>query len=137
MRLDESTDAIVRAGFLGILYFAAAFLLQNITRRMLRSEALAQERGRSIVELEQLNHQIIQRMRTGIIVSDAEGRIRTANLPPVNCCWASAAIPRDCTAPENACRHGWSNGLPIRTYARDLSGRHLTPEVQANFTRMG
>jgi len=77
--LDESGDNIVRAGFLGILYFAVAFILQNISRRMMRSEALASSHARSIAELEQINQQIIQRMRTGILVLDRAGQIRLAN----------------------------------------------------------
>ena len=79
LELDESGDDIVRAGSLGILYFAAAFILQNISRRMMRSEALASSRARSIAELEQINQQIIQRMRTGILVLDRTGQIRLAN----------------------------------------------------------
>ncbi|MCH8499290.1 MAG: histidine kinase [Marinobacter sp.] len=72
-------DDIVRAGTLGILYFTVAFTLLYITRRMMRSEALASSRARSIVELEQINEQIIQRMRTGIVVTDRFGHIRLAN----------------------------------------------------------
>ncbi|MDY6841966.1 MAG: histidine kinase dimerization/phospho-acceptor domain-containing protein [Pseudomonadota bacterium] len=79
LTLGESADNIVRAGSLGILYFAVAFVLQNISRRMIRSEALASSRARSIAELEQINQQIIQRMRTGILVLDRFGQIRLAN----------------------------------------------------------
>ena len=60
LALNENADNIVRAGSLGILYFATAFLLQNISRRMIRSEALASSRARSIAELERINQQIIQ-----------------------------------------------------------------------------
>ncbi|WP_305967154.1 sensor histidine kinase [Marinobacter salsuginis] len=79
LALGESADDIVRAGSLGILYFAAAFVLQSISLRMMRSEALASSRARSIAELEQINQQIIQRMRTGILVLDRFGQIRVAN----------------------------------------------------------
>lgn len=79
LTLDGSGDDIVRAGSLGILYFAAAFILQNISRRMMRSEALATSRAKSIIELEQINQQIIQRMRTGILVLDRYGQVRLAN----------------------------------------------------------
>jgi two-component system sensor histidine kinase PilS (NtrC family) len=75
----DSVDNIVRAGSLGILYFGAALILQSVTRRMQRSEALADSRARSIIELEKINQQIIQRMRTGIVVTDQDGRIRLAN----------------------------------------------------------
>lgn len=77
--LDAHADDIVRAGSLGILYFAAAFVLQYISRRMIRSEALASSRAQSLAELEQINRQIIQRMRTGILVMDHLGQIRLAN----------------------------------------------------------
>lgn len=79
LTLDGPGDDIVRAGSLGILYFAAAFILQGISRRMIRSEALARSRARSIVQLEQINQQIIQRMRTGILVLDRHGQTRLAN----------------------------------------------------------
>ncbi|MDX1818781.1 MAG: histidine kinase, partial [Marinobacter sp.] len=79
LSLNGHADDIVRAGSLGILYFAAAFVLQNISRRMIRSEALANSRARSIAELEQINRQIIQRMRTGILVLDRYGQVRLAN----------------------------------------------------------
>ena len=77
--INESADDIVRAGSLGILYFATAVILQGISRRMIRSEALASSRAKSIAELEQINQQIIQRMRTGILVLDRTGQIRLAN----------------------------------------------------------
>ena len=77
--LSDSPDDIVRAGSLGILYFGAALILQSVTRRMQRSEALADSRARSIIELEKINQQIIQRMRTGIMVTDLDGQIRLAN----------------------------------------------------------
>ncbi|KAA1171695.1 histidine kinase [Marinobacter salinexigens] len=79
LALNEPADDIVRAGSLGILYFAAAFILQNISIRMMRSEALASSRAKSIAELEKINQQIIQRMRTGILVLDRYGSIRLAN----------------------------------------------------------
>jgi len=77
--LNESADDIVRAGSLGIVYFATAAILQGISRRVIRSEALASSRAKSIAELEQINQQIIQRMRTGILVLDRHGGIRLAN----------------------------------------------------------
>ncbi|MDO6825152.1 PAS domain-containing sensor histidine kinase [Marinobacter sp. 1_MG-2023] len=79
LTIGGAADDMVRAGSLGILYFATAFVLQNISRRMMRSEALASSRAQSIVELEQINQQIIQRMRTGILVLDRFGQIRLAN----------------------------------------------------------
>ncbi|WP_250656792.1 sensor histidine kinase [Alkalimarinus coralli] len=76
---DAKVDGVVRAGLLGIIYFAAAFLLQNISKRISQSEELAQVRAKNIIELEKLNHQIIQRMQTGIVVTDEYGKVRLLN----------------------------------------------------------
>jgi len=69
----------VRAGSLGIVYFVTAAALQYIAIRLRRSETLANSRARSLAELEQINQQIIQRMRTGILVLDREGQVRLMN----------------------------------------------------------
>jgi two-component system, NtrC family, sensor histidine kinase PilS len=76
---DAKIDGVVRAGLLGIFYFAAAFLLQNISKRISQSEELANLREKNIIELEKLNHQIIQRMQTGIVVTDEYGKVRLLN----------------------------------------------------------
>ena len=75
----KSADDLVRAGSLGIVYFVTAAALQYIAIRLRRSETLANSRARSLAELEQINQQIIQRMRTGILVLDHKGQIRLMN----------------------------------------------------------
>ena len=75
----RSADEVVRAGSLGIVYFVTAAALQYIAIRLRRSEILANSRARSLAELEQINKQIIQRMRTGILVLDREGQVRLMN----------------------------------------------------------
>ena len=75
----KSADDLVRAGSLGIVYFVTAAALQYIAIRLRRSETLANSRARSLAELEQINQQIIQRMRTGILVLDREGQVRLMN----------------------------------------------------------
>jgi len=75
----KSADDVVRAGSLGIVYFVTAAALQYIAIRLRHSETLASSRARSLAELEQINQQIIQRMRTGILVLDREGQVRLMN----------------------------------------------------------
>ncbi|WP_036184570.1 sensor histidine kinase [Marinobacter sp. ELB17] len=75
----KSADDVVRAGSLGIVYFVTAAALQYIAIRLRRSETLANSHARSLAELEQINQQIIQRMRTGILVLDREGQVRLMN----------------------------------------------------------
>lgn len=81
--LSFSTDVIanqyMQAGLLGILLFATSLYLQSLSERMRRSALLAAEQATSIVNLEQLNQLVIQRMRTGVVVVDAHARVLTAN----------------------------------------------------------
>jgi len=68
-----------RAGILGLVFFVSSFLASILSKRVRVSEQLAQAREADIINLEILNEDIIQNMRTGIIVVDNEGRIRMAN----------------------------------------------------------
>lgn len=68
-----------RAGLLGLVFFVSSFLASVLSRRARLSEQLAIEREADIISLEILNEDIIQNMRTGIIVVDYSGHIRLAN----------------------------------------------------------
>lgn len=76
---DGLANQYMQSGLLGALLFATSLFLQTLAERMRRSAVLTAEQATSIVNLEQLNHLIIQRMRTGIVVVDTHGRIITAN----------------------------------------------------------
>lgn len=68
-----------RAGLLGLVFFGTSFLASILAERARESEKLAVEREADIRSLEILNEDIIQNMRTGIIVVDYNGHIRMAN----------------------------------------------------------
>ncbi|OEY66663.1 sensor histidine kinase [Marinobacter sp. X15-166B] len=133
-------DVIVRAGSLGILYFLAAFVLQYITHRMTRSEALADDRAKSIAELEKINQQIIQRMRTGIMVTDQHGTVRVSNAaadellfgtpPSIHASTRGRPLP----APLRERLDSWLQA-PLQKTAPFQSGS-TSPLLQANFTRL-
>ena len=128
-------DDIVRTGVMGIVYFATAFLLQNITRRLASSERLATERARSIAELEQLNHQIIQRMHTGIVVSDPSGAVRMANAAAGELLQGERRVSPSLTTLPTPLRQRlqqWLDNPGTRT--PPFQAREDTPGVQANFT---
>ena len=135
-----SADEIVRAGSLGILYFAAAFILQYVSRRMLRSEALASSRAKSIAELEQINRQIIRRMRTGILVLDRYGAIRLANAAAEELLFGSApdeeTLSRGRTLPTPL-RRGLESWLKNpRGRSEPFQAMPTAPMVQANFAQL-
>ncbi|MCG4452050.1 ATP-binding protein [Pseudomonas sp. MMS21-TM103] len=75
----EASAQYVQAGALGALCFAAALLLQGLTRRLQVSESLAEQRAADVASLENLNALILQRMRTGILVLDEQHRVLLAN----------------------------------------------------------
>ncbi len=74
-----SPNDYLQVGTLGALCFAAALLVQGLTRRLEVSEHLAKQRAREVVGLEALNALILQRMRTGILVLDQQRRVQLAN----------------------------------------------------------
>ena len=62
---------ITRAGLLGLVLFAAAGLAHVLAIRIRESEALAQQRGIDLANLQQLNQYIIQQLHSGVLVVDA------------------------------------------------------------------
>ncbi len=144
LAINETADDIVRAGSLGILYFAAAFVLQGISKRMIRSEALASSRARSIQELEQINQQIIQRMRTGILVLDRFGQIRLANAAAEELLFGVSADgedlepPRARLLPKPLRQGGLESWLknPPNMRIEPFQASSTSPLLQANFTQL-
>ncbi|MFQ5643884.1 MAG: PAS domain-containing sensor histidine kinase [Thiogranum sp.] len=78
---DVETGAgdITRAGLLGLVLFAAAALANVLALRTRESEALAQQRGIDLANLQQLNQYIIRQLQSGLLVVDPDNRIRLAN----------------------------------------------------------
>lgn len=72
-------QSYLQVGVLGCIYFAVALFVQRLSRRLQLSESLAQKQAASLANLEQLNQLIIQRMRTGIMVIDADQQLLLAN----------------------------------------------------------
>ncbi|NIR30743.1 MAG: PAS domain-containing protein [Gammaproteobacteria bacterium] len=67
------------AGILGAAFFATATLAFVSATRIRESEALAAKRGIDLANLAHLSEHIIQRMQSGILAVDAEGRVRLIN----------------------------------------------------------
>ncbi|MGM0954239.1 MAG: sensor histidine kinase [Pseudomonadota bacterium] len=141
LAIQETANDIVRAGTLGILYFATAFVLQSISRRMTRSEALARSRARSIAELEQINRQIIQRMRTGILVLDQRGHVRLANAAAEELLFgtpetrtSSPAYPVPLPSPLIQGLHDWKENPDQRI--DPFQATPTSPLLQATFTQL-
>ena len=75
----ENPWHLTESAMLGFAFFVTSVIIQQIARRLAESEALAETRHKAIIQLEELNWQIVQRMRTGIVVFDRSQRIVLAN----------------------------------------------------------
>ena len=125
----------LKAGILGIVFFTTAFIIQYVSRRIQASESLARRREADLVDLEQLNHLIIQRMRTGIVVCTANGHIRMMNESAVNLLKLgkndkSANLPPDLQQRLQR----WLDNPKLRT--PPFRSSTYGPDIQANFTQL-
>ncbi|MDP2141901.1 MAG: histidine kinase dimerization/phospho-acceptor domain-containing protein [Gammaproteobacteria bacterium] len=139
---DGVSNQYVQSGLLGVLLFATSLFLQTLAERMRRSAALTVEQATSIVNLEQLNHVIIQRMRTGIMVVDNRGSVITTNDAANRMLSLSSQddttnpqsdAPRKLILPEILEQHliAWKQnpGKRLPTFQSKKSG----PQLQASF----
>ncbi len=73
------TASLLPAGLLGTILFITAFFIQNLASRIRGAQLIAEQRAIDVSKLQLLNQQIVQRMRTGILVTNHDGRIVMAN----------------------------------------------------------
>lgn len=75
-------DGVIRfsqAGVLGAAFFATALLAQILSRKMQRSQQLADERAVDVSKLAQLNQLIIHQLDVGVLVLDQDERVTLSN----------------------------------------------------------
>jgi len=77
--LIRTDDFYVQAGLLGLTLFAISLILQYLGGRIQQNEILAKRQAEDLKSLEEMNFQVIQRMRTGIIVVNSDGGILNSN----------------------------------------------------------
>ena len=73
------TAAYAPAGILGAVIFVITIVVQVLRRRMLETEALAEQRGVDLKNLSELNEYIVQHLRESIVVVDGDDRLRLIN----------------------------------------------------------
>ncbi len=76
---ERDARHFIQAGILGILLFATSWVFRTLSERIRRSYSLTEAQSENIAKLEQINEMIVQRMRTGVIVTDARQGIRIMN----------------------------------------------------------
>ena len=73
------TTAYTHAGLLGVAYFAIALLAHRLSLRLHESERLISRQEVDLANLQQVNDYVVHQLQTGVLVVDAEGRLRQAN----------------------------------------------------------
>ncbi len=77
--LHSDMASVFKSGILGMLLFATSLIFQNLSKRIYTSNLIASQNAAAAARLEQLNHHIVQRMRTGIIVVSYDYHIKVMN----------------------------------------------------------
>lgn len=122
-----------QAGVLGALCFAAALALQYLSQRVRDNDIRALTQAAELADLERVNRQVIQRMRTGIVVVDAANRVRLANQAARSLLGIPAEEELDWLPDELEARlEAWRNDTDRRE--RPFQAGPGTPEVRANFS---
>jgi two-component system sensor histidine kinase PilS (NtrC family) len=79
LHFDTGLSGFVQAGMLGVLYLFTAWVANTLSARASAGEALAARRKLDLDNLAQINERIITHMQVGVLVVDAEARIRLLN----------------------------------------------------------
>lgn len=68
LSMDNPPNRFIQTGILGMILFATSLYVQTVTERIYKAALLADQQAGAIIDLEKLNNEIIQRMRTGVVV---------------------------------------------------------------------
>jgi two-component system sensor histidine kinase PilS (NtrC family) len=79
LALRARSTAYTHAGLLGVAYFAIAVLAHRLSLRLHESERLVSRQEVDLANLQQVNDYVVRQLQTGVLVVDAEGRLRQAN----------------------------------------------------------
>ena len=77
--LEDPPNQFIQTGILGVILFASALYIQTLTDRIYKAALLTDQQAMDIVDLEKLNSEIIQRMRTSIVVVNPAREIISMN----------------------------------------------------------
>lgn len=140
-RYDQRFDAndFTAVGVLGLMLFGASIAANAVAQRARKSEALVELVGNEFADLSELNESIVSGMQTGVLVVDADRRIRRLN-PAAKRLMQLSGDAQDrlieLEAPTLATRlrqwqvDGASSGVPI-------TSRPGAAEVVPRFSRLG
>jgi two-component system, NtrC family, sensor histidine kinase PilS len=130
------------AGIVGAVIFVITAVVQLLRRRIVETEALAEQRGVDLRNLAELNEYIIQNLRESIVVIDDEDCVRLINESAASHLGApasSAGRPIASISPELAARlTAWREDTPPDQRPRSaFSSSDGSTSIQPHFARLG
>ena len=139
---SSSERPVAEVIMFAVTYLAVGYLAAQTGQRARSSQALAEQRGVEVANLFEVNELIIRRMRTGVLVVDAENRVKLANEAASLLIGDGSEGQNDSrgvhlpqVAPELARRlDRWRNGWQNDETPLQLSPDQ--PEVQPRFARL-
>ena len=138
---EAATDQYVAVALLGIVLFLISAVVVLVGRRIVETEALAEQRGVDLRNLVQLNDYIIQHLRESIVVVDGEDRVRLINASALKHLGADGRtddMPLRTLSFELAERlRAWRNREPPAEANRPFHSADGTTLVQAHFATLG
>ncbi|MEE2783604.1 MAG: HAMP domain-containing sensor histidine kinase [Pseudomonadota bacterium] len=122
-----------QAGTFGVIYFITSFAIQQLSNHIRNNEIRTLEQASELLYLERLNRQIIQRMRTGIIVVDPDNQVRMLNQSARSFIGAEMNQPLlELPLPVLHALQRWRADRGLRT--PPLKVHDHTPEIRVNFS---
>ena len=79
LSLENPPNQFIQTGILGALLFATSLYVQRLTDEIYAAALLADKQAGDIIDLEKLNNEIIQHMRTGVVVVNGKHDIVSMN----------------------------------------------------------
>jgi two-component system sensor histidine kinase PilS (NtrC family) len=133
LSVPELHDDYFQAGVLGIFYFAFSISVHNLSKRIRENDIRALTQAAELTDLERMNRQIIQRMRTGIVLVDRDGNVRMANQSARSLVGQVESDEFDTLPPRLLERlNAWREDTNLRTPPFQVQSD--TPEVRVNFS---
>lgn len=119
---------LTESGLLGIAFFMVSLIIQQIAQRLEYSEDIARQQRKAILRLEALNQQIVERMRTGILVFDEHYQILVSN-PSANNLFDQPMLGRKLPKPLLERHQRWADNptLPLDTLKVSEQSPTLSP----------
>lgn len=76
---SEGARPLAESVMFSVTYLATAVLCELLSRQVLESQALAEQRGEELANQAEINELVIRRMRTGILVVDGDHLVKVCN----------------------------------------------------------